>query len=47
MGLPGVCRFVFVPRVVSHERSSPVVGGWLNGREDVEVLNFVAECEGV
>lgn len=47
VGLPGVFRFAFVPRVVSHERSSPVVGGGLNAREEVDELNFAGECEGV
>lgn len=42
-----MCRLAFVPRVVSHERSSPVVGGGLKAREDVEVLNLVGDCEGV
>lgn len=46
VGLPGVFRLVLVPRVVSHERSSPVVGGGLNGSDEVDELNFVGECEG-
>jgi len=44
VGLPGVFKFVFVPRVVSHERSSaPLVGGGLNEREEVDDVNFVGE----
>jgi hypothetical protein len=44
VGLPGVFRFVFVPRVVSHERSSaPLVGGGLNGREEVDDVNFAGK----
>ena len=44
VGLPGVFRFAFVPRVVSHERSSaPLVGGGLNASEEVDDVNFVGE----
>jgi hypothetical protein len=48
VGLPGVFKHVFVPRVVSHERSSaPVAGRELNGREDVDEVNLDGECVGV
>lgn len=42
-----MCKLAFVPRVVSHERSSPGVGGGLNAREGVGVLNLEGDCEGV
>jgi hypothetical protein len=47
VGLPGVLSEVFVPRVVSHERSSAPVGGELNGSDEVDDANFIGNCDGV